>query len=59
MKEPSTDFPEKIASYIQMGCMRKYQRAISDASRRLPCGFCGGLFQEDEVVSIGLQDNDL
>jgi hypothetical protein len=59
MKEASTNFPEEINSYIQIGCMRKYQRAISDASRCLPCGLCGGLFQEDEAVSIGLRDNDL
>jgi hypothetical protein len=44
MKQASTDFPENIGSKIQMGCMRDYQRAISDASRRLPCGICGGLF---------------
>jgi hypothetical protein len=42
-----------------MGCIREYQRAISDASRRLPCGLCGGLFQEDEMISIGLQDDNL
>ncbi|KAH8800697.1 hypothetical protein F5884DRAFT_534125 [Xylogone sp. PMI_703] len=59
MKQASTDFPEEITSDIQMGCMRDYQRAISDASRRLPCGICGGLFQEDDVVSIGLRDDDL
>ena len=39
--------------------MKKYQRAISDASRRLPCGLCGGLFQGDGVVSVGLRDDNL
>jgi hypothetical protein len=42
-----------------MRCMRDYQGAISDASRRLPCGVCGGLFQEDEIISIGLRDDNL
>jgi hypothetical protein len=42
-----------------MECIKAYQKAISDASRRLPCGICGGLFQEDEIISIGLQDDDL
>jgi hypothetical protein len=59
MKQASTDFPERITSDIQMGCMKKYQRAISDASRRLPCGLCGGLFQEDEMMSISLPDDNL
>ncbi|KFZ17843.1 hypothetical protein V501_01527, partial [Pseudogymnoascus sp. VKM F-4519 (FW-2642)] len=59
MKQASTDFPEEITSSIQIGCIRKYQGAISDASRRLPCGLCGGLFQEDEVVSVDLRDDDL
>ena len=59
MKQASADFPEKIDSNIEMRCMRDYQRAISDASRRLPCGICGGLFQEDEMVSVRLQADDL
>jgi len=59
IKQASTDFPERITSNIQMGCMKKYQRAISDASRRLPCGLCGVLFQEDEMKSISLQDDNL
>ncbi|KAH9203140.1 hypothetical protein DL95DRAFT_419284, partial [Leptodontidium sp. 2 PMI_412] len=59
MKQASADFPEEITSDIQMRCMKDYQRAISDASRRLPCGICGGLFQEDEMVSIDLQAGDL
>lgn len=42
-----------------MDCMEAYQRAISDASRRLPCGICGGLFQEDDTTRVGLQDDDL
>jgi hypothetical protein len=44
MKQASADFPEKIDSNIQIRCMRDYQRAISDASRRLLCGICRGLF---------------
>ena len=59
MKLASVDFPEEITSDIQMRCMKDYQRAISDASRRLPCGLCGGLFQEDEMISIGLRDDNL
>ena len=58
-RQASADFPEGIASYNQMRCMKDYQRAISDASRRLPCGLCGGLFQEDEVVSVDLRDDNL
>lgn len=58
-KKASADFPEVITSEIQMRCMRDYQRAISDASRRLPCGLCGGLFQEDEMKSIGSGDDNL
>lgn len=54
MKQASSTFPEEITSYNQMRCMRDYQRAISDASRRLPCGLCGGLFQEDEMMGVGL-----
>jgi hypothetical protein len=59
MKQASTEFPKEITSDIQMRCMRDYQRAISDASRRLPCGLCGGLFQEDEIISTGLRDDNL
>ena len=58
-KQASADFPEEITSDIQMRCMRDYQKAMSDASRRLPCGLCGGLFQEDEMMSISLQADDL
>jgi len=28
-------------------------------SRRLPCGLCGGLFQEDEMTRVCLQDDNL
>ncbi len=59
MKQASIEFPEEITSNIQMRCIRDYQRAISDASRRLVCGICGGLFQEDEIVSVNLQAGDL
>jgi hypothetical protein len=59
MKQASADFPEMVTPAIQMECMRAYQRAISDASRRLPCGICRGLFQEDDVTRVGLQDDDL
>ena len=59
IKLASTDFPEEITSDMQIMCVRDYQRAISDASRRLPCGLCRGLFQEDEIVSIGLRDDNI
>ena len=59
LKVASINFPEIITPTIQMECMRAYQRAISDASRRLPCGICGGLFQEDDITRVGLQDEDL
>jgi hypothetical protein len=59
MKQASVDFPEPITPSIQMECVRAYQKAIWDASRRLPCGICGGLFQEDDIISVGLQDDDL
>ncbi|RDL37295.1 uncharacterized protein BP5553_04728 [Venustampulla echinocandica] len=52
MKQASTTFPEKITSDIQMRCMRDYQKAISNASRRLPCGLCRGQFQEDEISVV-------
>lgn len=59
MKQASTDFSEMSTPSIQMECMKAYQKAISNASRRLPCGLCGGLFQEDEMRSVGLQDDNL
>jgi hypothetical protein len=59
MKQASTTFPEVITPLTQMSCMKAYQKAISDALRCLPCGLCGGLFQEEEVLTISLQDADL
>ncbi|KAF4632380.1 hypothetical protein G7Y89_g5748 [Cudoniella acicularis] len=59
MKQASTTFPETITPSIQLECMKAYQRAISDASRRLPCGLCGGLFQEDEMIRVSLRDDNL
>jgi hypothetical protein len=59
MRQASATFPEAITPSIQMSCMKAYQKAISDASRRLPCGICGGLFQEDEVLTASLQDVNL
>lgn len=59
MNQASADFLEEITSEIQMRCMRDYKRAILNASRRLLCRVCGGLFQEDEMVSISLQTGDL
>lgn len=59
MRQATSDFPELITSAIQMSCMKDYQRAISDASRRLPCGLCGGLYQEDEIISVSIQDDSL
>jgi hypothetical protein len=59
MRQASTNFPEEITPSIQMSCMKDYQRAISEASRRLPCGLCGGLFQEREVVNLSCQETNL
>jgi hypothetical protein len=59
MKQASADFPEEISAYNQMKCMRDYQEAITDASRRLPCGICGCLFQEDGMISVSLQEENL
>jgi hypothetical protein len=59
MGNVSLDFPEVITPEIQMACMRSYQEAITHASIRLPCGICGGLFQEDSALSISLQDENL
>jgi hypothetical protein len=42
-----------------MSCRRDYQGAITHASIRLPCGICGGSFQEASALSISLQDKDL
>jgi hypothetical protein len=59
MKNASAGFPDAVIPAIQMSCMRSYQRTISQASRRLPCGVCGGLFQEEEVLNISIQDERL
>lgn len=59
MKQASAEFPELITASIQMECIKAYQSAISDASRRLACGICGGLFQENEVVNVALEDDNL
>jgi hypothetical protein len=59
MQEASSAFPETITPTIQMSCIRAYQTAISHASRRLPCGVCGGLYQEDQLLSTSLQDSNL
>jgi hypothetical protein len=59
MKQASADFPELVTPSIQMECMKAYRKAISDASRRLPCGLCGGSFQEDEMISVRLHDENL
>jgi len=59
MKQASAGFLEDITSEIQMRSMKDYQRAISDASRRLLCGICGGLFQENEIMNINLQASNL
>jgi hypothetical protein len=59
MGKVSSAFPEVITPNIQMSCMRAYQRAIAHASIRLPCGICGGLFQEDHVLSNSLQNENL
>jgi hypothetical protein len=48
-----------IPSYNLIGYIKDYKSAISDSSRRLPCGVCGGLFQEDEIRRIGLRDDNL
>jgi hypothetical protein len=59
MGNVSSAFPEVITPDIQMACIRAYQGAIAHASLRLPCGICGGLFQEDDTFSVSLQDEKL
>jgi hypothetical protein len=59
MSGVSLTFPETITPNIQMSCLQAYQQAISNASKRLPCGICGGLYQEDQVLSTSLQDGCL
>ena len=59
MEQASIAFPERIMPAIQMSCLRAYQNTLSHASRRLPCGICGGLYQEDQLFSTSLQSSDL
>jgi hypothetical protein len=59
MRQASATFPEVITPSIQMSCIKDYQKSILEASRRLPCGLCGGLFQDEEVVNLSLQDANL
>ncbi|KAH7378937.1 hypothetical protein BKA64DRAFT_765884 [Cadophora sp. MPI-SDFR-AT-0126] len=59
MGRVSSTFPEVITPSIQMSCMKSYQRATAHASVRLPCGICGGLFQEDCTTSMSLEDEHL
>lgn len=59
MENVSSQFPEVITPEIQMSCIKSYQKAIMHASARLPCGVCGGLFQENCVISIPLEDENL
>jgi hypothetical protein len=59
MGRVSSTFPEIITPSIQMSCMKAYQRVIAHASTRLPCGICGGLFQEDQTLYLSLQDENI
>jgi hypothetical protein len=59
MRQASANFPEEITPSIQMLSMKAYEKAISDAARLLPYGLCGGLFQEDEMIGVGLRDDNL
>jgi hypothetical protein len=59
MKQASATFPEVITPSIQMVCIKSYQKAISDVSRQLPCRLYEGLFQEEEVLNINVQDANL
>jgi hypothetical protein len=59
MANSSSAFPEVITPDIQMSCLRAYQAAISRATIQLPCGICGGLFQEDSIRHISLEDENL
>lgn len=59
MANVSLKFPEVITPDIQMSCIRAYQGAMARASIQLPCGICGGLFQEDCILIISLRDNNL
>jgi hypothetical protein len=44
MRQALATFLEAITLFIQMSCIKAYQKAISDTSKQLPCGICGGLF---------------
>jgi hypothetical protein len=59
MKQASSDFPELTISAIQILYIKDYQRAISNTSKRLLCGLYRGLYQEDDLIYIGLQDDNL
>jgi hypothetical protein len=59
MKRATTTFPEVITPSVQMSCMKAYQKATADASKRLPCGLCGGLFYEGETINVSLEDTNL
>jgi hypothetical protein len=59
MGNASMAFPEAIKPENQMSCIRDYQKAIALASVRLPCGICGCLYQEDDTLSIPLEDENL
>ena len=59
MSRVSSAFPETVTPSIQMSCLKAYQTALSHASRRGPCGICGGLYQEDQLFSTPLLDENL
>jgi hypothetical protein len=56
MSGVSSTFPKTITPDVQMPCLQAYQKAILAASKRLPCGICGGLYQEVQVLAVSLQD---
>lgn len=59
MGDASLAFPEVNTPTIEISCMRDYQGAIAHASKRLPCGICGVLFQEGHALYISIQDENL